>query len=483
MKITVKHQDKEETFDVKTRAKLLQAVQAEFGQIWTDDDLTRATGEQEIWDGMIMELILPELSMIPVTQTLTNTPTIELISIPDYESETSLDGKKSLPEIQPWGKVRERVLVELRSPEPDEEFIAHCLVGQEHLDFSNCIITSDMFVTLAHVLPKLPALRTLNLASNYIEADVLPLLPALLTLNSLNLGDNKIGDEGACTLAPVLLKLPALCTLSLGGNQIGDKGARALAKILCDVYSVKELYLNDNPIGIEGLRFLVSELAFNGSLTTLTLPKIDDAKTIATAQKWLARNKKFPLLSSSIATYIKEDLFSDLLQFLPRVLVELVNGYLNNSITSQAFLTRLLSDGTKSEWQAAGALNQYQAAFTTEENAKTVAARIEALLAQHGLSNVTVITLAYPSENRFVVNIEITPQQIHTLVSSIDQLLPLLPQKESEGSDSKAEQKRSMVGESLSRAIGGGKNKEKPSDTQPASQKALDNDDTGYHMS
>jgi lysophospholipase L1-like esterase len=50
----------------------------------------------------------------------------------------------------------------------------------------------------------------------------------LAGLETLNLSNNRIGDEGARALANSE-HLAGLRTLNLGGNDIGDEGARTLA--------------------------------------------------------------------------------------------------------------------------------------------------------------------------------------------------------------------------------------------------------------
>jgi Ran GTPase-activating protein (RanGAP) involved in mRNA processing and transport len=125
------------------------------------------------------------------------------------------------------------------------------------------------------------------------------------TLTKLNLGYNRIGDEGAAALAAVLhvnaslseLDLnkndigaagaaaliaavppharggPGLATLNLSHNAIGAAGASALAEALRENTTITELGLVNCDVGDEGAAALAEALEVNTSLSGLDLPR------------------------------------------------------------------------------------------------------------------------------------------------------------------------------------------------------------------
>ena len=103
-----------------------------------------------------------------------------------------------------------------------------------------------------------------------------------LRLTLLDLGWNKIGDEGAGRLAEVLGSMTALTMLGLGSNEIGDEGAGRLAGVLGSMTSLTSLDLSDNVLcGIardgkgtytaEGIKAVADALRVNASLTCCNL--------------------------------------------------------------------------------------------------------------------------------------------------------------------------------------------------------------------
>jgi internalin A len=102
----------------------------------------------------------------------------------------------------------------------------------------------------ARALAALTSLTSLTLHNTRIGDDGARALAALTNLASLNLSYNRIGEEGARALAA----LTNLTTLNLQQNQIGDEGARALAALT----NLTTLNLRDNQIGGEGARALAA---------------------------------------------------------------------------------------------------------------------------------------------------------------------------------------------------------------------------------
>jgi Ran GTPase-activating protein (RanGAP) involved in mRNA processing and transport len=71
-------------------------------------------------------------------------------------------------------------------------------------------------------------------------------------LTTLDLGWNRIGDEGATELASMLRANATLTTLDLSGNRIGDEGATELASMLGANTTLAKLNLCSNDIDAAG---------------------------------------------------------------------------------------------------------------------------------------------------------------------------------------------------------------------------------------
>ncbi|CAJ1358738.1 unnamed protein product [Effrenium voratum] len=94
-------------------------------------------------------------------------------------------------------------------------------------------------------------------------AEISPVLRGNASLTALNLGGNRIGDQGIMALFPVLLQ-ERLSVLHLHGNHIGDGGATILAEAVKASESLREIYLGDNCIGDIGAEALAAALAKSG---------------------------------------------------------------------------------------------------------------------------------------------------------------------------------------------------------------------------
>ena len=81
---------------------------------------------------------------------------------------------------------------------------------------------------LEAIAEHLPELKSLNLSNNRIGDEGAKAIAATVSpqLTSLYLDDNSIGAEGAKAIAE---HLPQLTSLDLGRNSIGDEGAKAIA--------------------------------------------------------------------------------------------------------------------------------------------------------------------------------------------------------------------------------------------------------------
>eukprot|EP00439_Symbiodinium_sp_Y106_P046493 s21_g5.t3 len=92
--------------------------------------------------------------------------------------------------------------------------------------------------------------------------ELCPLLPDLGPLTTLGLQHNAIGAKGACALAEALPKMQGLRELLLHSNDLGPRGAEAILKAL--PASVTALDLGSNRLGDEGGAFAADALTSTG---------------------------------------------------------------------------------------------------------------------------------------------------------------------------------------------------------------------------
>jgi len=124
---------------------------------------------------------------------------------------------------------------------------------------------------LLAALPAAPALETLWLADNELDGAAMAAF-AMCTgngggggaLKHLSLQRNRVGDDGAASLAAALAggALPALELLYLGENEVGDAGATALAEALREgaCPKLRRLGLQANRLGDGALEALAAAL-------------------------------------------------------------------------------------------------------------------------------------------------------------------------------------------------------------------------------
>ncbi|KAL7549003.1 hypothetical protein ACHAWF_012277, partial [Thalassiosira exigua] len=137
------------------------------------------------------------------------------------------------------------------------------LVQQEKIDIRNKDLHDADLIVMTEVLRKSKVLEELSLWANSItlaEGQFADALGQNQSLRVLDLGRNKIGDEGAKRLATALKDNKTLVEVSLSFNKIGDEGAKSLADALGISASLKVIGLGGNQIGDVGARHLAESL-------------------------------------------------------------------------------------------------------------------------------------------------------------------------------------------------------------------------------
>ena len=121
----------------------------------------------------------------------------------------------------------------------------------------------------AWALSNCPELSHLCLKGNGLEADGAGRLADVLSLGEsnegtglshLDLGYNRIGDEGARSLSRVLVNCRMLSHLDLCHNAIGSEGMEILANVLAQCTALSHLDLGYNHIGADGARMIAEAL-------------------------------------------------------------------------------------------------------------------------------------------------------------------------------------------------------------------------------
>jgi Ran GTPase-activating protein (RanGAP) involved in mRNA processing and transport len=87
----------------------------------------------------------------------------------------------------------------------------------------------------------------------------------------VQLGFNKLGNDGAKIIAEFMTSNPAVTCLDLCFNSIGKEGAYWLAQSLLINHTLKTLFLPGNVIGAKGFMCLAKALSRNRTLTSLNL--------------------------------------------------------------------------------------------------------------------------------------------------------------------------------------------------------------------
>merc|ERR1711879_594056 len=111
---------------------------------------------------------------------------------------------------------------------------------------------------------------------------------------NIQLGGNKIGEEGASYIAAALQENTALRRLVLGDNGIGTAGAEQLASVIPTNETLRELLLSDNDLKEAGCRLLVEALRENVTLCELNLELngLEDWKLQQELNELIERNQE-----------------------------------------------------------------------------------------------------------------------------------------------------------------------------------------------
>jgi hypothetical protein len=176
------------------------------------------------------------------------------------------------------GEIRDIPLQELRA-----DTLSSLDVGERKLG-------SEGAMLIASIIPVSAVLTVLLLGDNEIGVDgaiaIAQALKVNAVLTTLSLGYNCIGDEGAIAIAGALKVNAVVTTLDLADNSIGDEGAIAIAEALKVASVVTTLNLSANSIGPDGANAIAEALKMNTALIELSLSenKIGDEGAIAIAE-------------------------------------------------------------------------------------------------------------------------------------------------------------------------------------------------------
>lgn len=119
---------------------------------------------------------------------------------------------------------------------------------------------------------------TINLSCRSLTApDLTPFLerweqiPSNKTDFDLQLGFNRLGNEGVKIVAQFAASNPSITSLDLCFNSIGPEGAKHLANYIRGTSTLRTLFLSGNHLGPKGFHFIARALSTNNALTSLNL--------------------------------------------------------------------------------------------------------------------------------------------------------------------------------------------------------------------
>ena len=138
------------------------------------------------------------------------------------------------------------------------------------LDLGDNSLGSECGLAMSVGLGRLPALRTLYLEGNLLEAKgagaVVSQLGLLATVQTLDLRDNNLGPGGGVAVGAALSRLTALRELDLEGNALELQGGNAVCQGSARLSSLEALDLRHNALGPEGCCLIRATLSHLGTL-------------------------------------------------------------------------------------------------------------------------------------------------------------------------------------------------------------------------
>jgi Leucine-rich repeat (LRR) protein len=127
----------------------------------------------------------------------------------------------------------------------------------------------------SQAIQQIPYIKKLNLGFNGLESEGARILTNILnqapkTLEKLNIGSNWLGAGGISAISPVFILQPKIKILNLSRNRLGVQGARTLATCISNCRNLESLNLKDNQIR-EGIAELMPAIASLPNLQKLNL--------------------------------------------------------------------------------------------------------------------------------------------------------------------------------------------------------------------
>ena len=147
-----------------------------------------------------------------------------------------------------------------------------CTIGEKltrlqsliHFDISGNFVAREGGAGLGRNLRWMSAMKHLNMADSNVDTlamtTILASLPYTPFIATLDLSNNKLGDEGVGALARCFRSLPLLRDLNLSDNGIGENGGRSLARRSVTCHILRKLDLSSNPIGFLAVLSLIHKL-------------------------------------------------------------------------------------------------------------------------------------------------------------------------------------------------------------------------------
>ncbi len=139
-----------------------------------------------------------------------------------------------------------------------------------NIDIGYNKINDEGCISIMNIIKKNPFQKTIYFYRNNIRTEGIKVLSEYLKFNStvkiVDLAENKLGDEEAIMLAESIKINRTLDIINLPYNRIGDKGIIALAESLKFNYSMRKIILHGPNIGEDGEKAIIKLLQHNYSI-------------------------------------------------------------------------------------------------------------------------------------------------------------------------------------------------------------------------